>query len=72
MEEECGSSGMTGFLSFLSFLPLQKLAQNENERQSNVKEQISEDEDGGGKPAEMPSALLSRERCLQLSSNRVP
>ncbi|NXG40558.1 AKAP9 protein, partial [Psilopogon haemacephalus] len=36
--------------------------ENENERQKNVKEQMSEDEDGGRKPDETPSALLSKER----------
>lgn len=57
---------MTGFLSFLSSLPLQKLTQNENENQGNVRDQIFEDEDGGRKPDETSSALLSKERCLEL------
>ncbi|NXX49818.1 AKAP9 protein, partial [Tricholaema leucomelas] len=43
--------------------------ENENERQSNVKEHISEDEDGGGKPAETPSALLSKERYVFQKAN---
>lgn len=57
---------MTGFLSFLSSLPLQKLNQNENENQNDVREQIFKDEDGGRKPDETSSALLSKERCLEL------
>lgn len=57
---------MTGFLFFLSSLPLQKLTQNENENKNDVREQIFEDEDGGRKPDETSSALLSKERCLEL------
>lgn len=57
---------MTGFLFFLSSLPLQKLTQNENENKNYVREQIFEDEDGGRKPDETSSALLSKERCLEL------
>jgi len=57
---------MTGFLSFLSSLPLQKLTQNENENQNNVREQTFGDEEGGRKPDETSSALLSKERCLEL------
>lgn len=64
--EEYVVSGMTGFLSILSSLPLQKLTQNENEDQNDVREQISEDEDEGRKPDEVSSALLSKERCLEL------
>jgi len=64
--EEYVFSGMTGFLSILSSLPLQKLAQNENEDQNDVREQITEDEDEGRKPDEVSSALLSKERCLEL------
>lgn len=64
--EEYVVSGMTGFLSILSSLPLQKLAQNENEDQNDVREQITEDEDEGRKPDEVSSALLSKERCLEL------
>lgn len=50
----------------MSSLPLQKLIQNENENQNDVREQIFEDEDGGRKPDETSSALLSKERCLEL------
>lgn len=50
----------------MSSLPLQKLAQNENEDQNDVREQITEDEDEGRKPDEVSSALLSKERCLEL------
>lgn len=64
--EEYVVSGMTGFLSILSSLPLQKLTQNENEDQNDVREQITEDEDEGRKPDEVSSALLSKERCLEL------
>lgn len=61
---------MTGFLSFLSSLPLQKLKQDENQNQNDVREQIYEDEDGGRKPDETSSALLSKERCLELLRKR--
>lgn len=47
-------------------LPLPKLTQNENENQNDVREQIFDHEDGGRKPDETPSALLSKERCLEL------
>lgn len=57
---------MTGFLSFLFSLPLPKLTQNENENQNDVREQIFDHEDGGRKPDETPSALLSKERYLEL------
>lgn len=50
----------------MSSLPLQKLTQNENEDQNDVREQITEDEDEGRKPDEVSSALLSKERCLEL------
>ncbi|NXP75549.1 AKAP9 protein, partial [Ramphastos sulfuratus] len=43
--------------------------ENENERQNNVKEQIFEDEDGGRKPEETPSALLSKERHVFQKAN---
>uniref|UniRef100_A0A8B9GJ01 A-kinase anchoring protein 9 n=1 Tax=Amazona collaria TaxID=241587 RepID=A0A8B9GJ01_9PSIT len=40
--------------------------ENENENPNNVREQIFEHEDGGRKPDETSSALLSKERCLEL------
>lgn len=57
---------MTGFLSFLFSLPLPKLNQNENENPNDAREQLFGHEDGGRKPDETPSALLSKERCLEL------
>lgn len=66
MQEEYVDFGMTGFLFFLSSLPLQKLTQNENENPNDMREQIFEHEDGGRKPDETSSALLSKERCLEL------
>lgn len=69
--EEYVFSGMTGFLSILSSLPLQKLAQNENENQNDVREEISKDEDEGRKPDEVSSALLSKERCLELLIKKI-
>lgn len=62
---------MTGFLSFLFSLPLPKLTQNENENRNDAREQIFEHEDGERKPDETPSALLSKERCLELLRNIV-
>ncbi|XP_054016905.1 A-kinase anchor protein 9 [Dryobates pubescens] len=43
--------------------------ENENERQSDVREQIFEQEDGGRKPEETPSALLSKERHVFQKAN---
>ncbi|XP_054241102.1 A-kinase anchor protein 9-like [Indicator indicator] len=45
--------------------------ENENERQNDVREQIFEQEDGGRKPDETPSALLSKERCLQKANEKL-
>ncbi|NXN18112.1 AKAP9 protein, partial [Indicator maculatus] len=43
--------------------------ENENERQNDVREQIFEQEDGGRKPDETPSALLSKERLVFQKAN---
>ncbi|KAM6209613.1 A-kinase anchor protein 9 isoform 2-T2 [Sarcoramphus papa] len=43
--------------------------ENENENQNDVREQISEDEDGGRKPDETSSALLSKERHVFQKAN---
>ncbi|NWU65516.1 AKAP9 protein, partial [Pterocles burchelli] len=43
--------------------------ENENEDQNDVREQIFEDEDGGGKPDETSSALLSKERRVFQKAN---
>ncbi|XP_051468469.1 A-kinase anchor protein 9 isoform X6 [Apus apus] len=43
--------------------------ENENENQDNVREQIFEDEDGGRKPDETSSALLSKERHVFQKAN---
>ncbi|NXO06749.1 AKAP9 protein, partial [Oriolus oriolus] len=43
--------------------------ENENENQNNVREQIFEHEDGGRKPDETPSALLSKERHVFQKAN---
>ncbi|XP_029864359.1 A-kinase anchor protein 9 isoform X9 [Aquila chrysaetos chrysaetos] len=43
--------------------------QNENENQNDVREQIFEDEDGGRKPDETSSALLSKERHVFQKAN---
>uniref|UniRef100_A0A8C6J0T4 Uncharacterized protein n=1 Tax=Melopsittacus undulatus TaxID=13146 RepID=A0A8C6J0T4_MELUD len=43
--------------------------ENENENPNNVREQIFEHEDEGRKPDETSSALLSKERCLELLRN---
>uniref|UniRef100_A0A8U8CCB1 Uncharacterized protein n=1 Tax=Geospiza parvula TaxID=87175 RepID=A0A8U8CCB1_GEOPR len=40
--------------------------ENENENPNDAREQLFEHEDGGRKPDETPSALLSKERCLEL------
>uniref|UniRef100_A0A663LU84 A-kinase anchoring protein 9 n=1 Tax=Athene cunicularia TaxID=194338 RepID=A0A663LU84_ATHCN len=46
-----------------------QLAENENENQNDVREQIFEDEDGGRKPDETSSALLSKERHVLQKAN---
>uniref|UniRef100_A0A8C8BET6 A-kinase anchoring protein 9 n=1 Tax=Otus sunia TaxID=257818 RepID=A0A8C8BET6_9STRI len=46
-----------------------QLAENENENQNNVREQIFQDEDGGRKPDETSSALLSKERRVFQKAN---
>uniref|UniRef100_A0A8C8EDG6 A-kinase anchoring protein 9 n=1 Tax=Otus sunia TaxID=257818 RepID=A0A8C8EDG6_9STRI len=43
--------------------------ENENENQNNVREQIFQDEDGGRKPDETSSALLSKERRVFQKAN---
>ncbi|NXH72670.1 AKAP9 protein, partial [Hydrobates tethys] len=43
--------------------------ENENENQNDVREQIFEDEDGGRKPDETSSALLSKERHVFQKAN---
>ncbi|NXH32200.1 AKAP9 protein, partial [Myiagra hebetior] len=43
--------------------------ENENESQNDVREQIFEHEDGGRKPDETPSALLSKERHVFQKAN---
>uniref|UniRef100_A0A663LU50 A-kinase anchoring protein 9 n=1 Tax=Athene cunicularia TaxID=194338 RepID=A0A663LU50_ATHCN len=43
--------------------------ENENENQNDVREQIFEDEDGGRKPDETSSALLSKERHVLQKAN---
>ncbi|KAM4794140.1 A-kinase anchor protein 9 isoform 2-T2 [Cyanocitta cristata] len=43
--------------------------ENENENQNDVREQIFEHEDGGRKPDETPSALLSKERHVFQKAN---
>ncbi|XP_076187660.1 A-kinase anchor protein 9 isoform X11 [Aptenodytes patagonicus] len=43
--------------------------ENENENQNDVREQIFEDEDGGRKPDETSSALLSKERLVFQKAN---
>ncbi|NXB38965.1 AKAP9 protein, partial [Eulacestoma nigropectus] len=43
--------------------------ENENENQNNVREQIFGHEDGGRKPDETPSALLSKERHVFQKAN---
>ncbi|NWW22470.1 AKAP9 protein, partial [Falcunculus frontatus] len=43
--------------------------ENENENQNDVREQIFEHEDGGRKPDETPSALLSKERHVFRKAN---
>ncbi|NWW83075.1 AKAP9 protein, partial [Climacteris rufus] len=43
--------------------------ENENEKQNDVREQIFEHEDGGRKPDETPSALLSKERHVFQKAN---
>ncbi|NXO63279.1 AKAP9 protein, partial [Phainopepla nitens] len=43
--------------------------ENENENQNNAREQIFEHEDGGRKPDETPSALLSKERHVFQKAN---
>ncbi|NXB01612.1 AKAP9 protein, partial [Cnemophilus loriae] len=43
--------------------------ENENENQNDVREQIFEHEDGGRKPDETPSALLSKERDVFQKAN---
>ncbi|NWW00890.1 AKAP9 protein, partial [Machaerirhynchus nigripectus] len=43
--------------------------ENENENQNDVREQIFEPEDGGRKPDETPSALLSKERHVFQKAN---
>ncbi|NXJ21149.1 AKAP9 protein, partial [Dicrurus megarhynchus] len=43
--------------------------ENENENQNDVREQIFEHEDGGRKPDETPSALLSKERHVFQKTN---
>ncbi|NXN82754.1 AKAP9 protein, partial [Bombycilla garrulus] len=43
--------------------------ENENENQNNTTEQIFEHEDGGRKPDETPSALLSKERHVFQKAN---
>ncbi|NXI66514.1 AKAP9 protein, partial [Anseranas semipalmata] len=43
--------------------------ENENENQNDVREQISVDEDGGRKPDETSSALLSKERHVFQKAN---
>ncbi|NXV75387.1 AKAP9 protein, partial [Atlantisia rogersi] len=43
--------------------------ENENENQNDVREQIFEDEDGGRKPDETSSALLSKERHIFQKAN---
>ncbi|KAM6275632.1 A-kinase anchor protein 9 isoform 5-T6 [Spheniscus humboldti] len=43
--------------------------ENENENQNDVREQILEDEDGGRKPDETSSALLSKERLVFQKAN---
>uniref|UniRef100_A0A8B9GMU6 A-kinase anchoring protein 9 n=1 Tax=Amazona collaria TaxID=241587 RepID=A0A8B9GMU6_9PSIT len=46
-----------------------QLAENENENPNNVREQIFEHEDGGRKPDETSSALLSKERHVFQKAN---
>uniref|UniRef100_A0A8C3PN96 A-kinase anchoring protein 9 n=1 Tax=Calidris pygmaea TaxID=425635 RepID=A0A8C3PN96_9CHAR len=49
-----------------------QLAEDENENQNDVREQIFEDEDGGRKHDEMSSALLSKERhALQKANEKL-
>ncbi|NXL84610.1 AKAP9 protein, partial [Alectura lathami] len=43
--------------------------ENENENQNDVREEISEDEDGGRNPDEISSALLSKERHVYQKAN---